>query len=92
MPIGIFADGDYPHEVCDLKPGDRVLLYTDGIVEASDSESSYFDVARVKESLEGSFSKSSQASLVALLSQVEEFSREAPPSDDRTALLISVTP
>lgn len=91
MPIGIFADGHYPHEVCDLKPGDRVLLYTDGIVEASDPENSFFDGGHVKESLKDSFSISSQASLSTLLSQVEEFTKGAPPSDDRTALLISLT-
>ncbi len=90
MPIGIFADGNYPHEVCELKPGDRVLLYTDGIVEASDPANSFFDVSRVAESLSCSFSKSSQASLSALLSEVEEFTKGAAPSDDRTALLISL--
>ncbi len=89
MPIGIFADGHYPPEVCELNPGDRVLLYTDGIVEASDPASAFFDVARVKESLDQSFSKNSQASLNTLLSEVEKFTEGAPPSDDRTALLIS---
>lgn len=91
MPLGIFADSQYLPEVCELKPGDRVLLYTDGIVEAGDPSGALFDVDRVKQALRRSFSGCSQPSLNALLAEVEEFTDGAPPSDDRTALLISRT-
>jgi len=91
MPLGIFPDSHYPPEVLELNPGDRVLLYTDGIIEASDPRDSFFDNVRVRESLYRSFSKNSQMSLNALLSELEEFTNGAPPSDDRTALLISRT-
>ncbi len=91
MPIGIFPDGRYHPETVQLKPGDRVLLYTDGIVEACDPDTLFFDISRVRESLGRSFSSNSQTSLNCLLSEVEEFTSGAPPSDDRTALLISRT-
>jgi serine phosphatase RsbU (regulator of sigma subunit) len=91
MPIGIFADGRYVPESAQLKPGDRVLLYTDGLIEASDPANSLFEVSRVRDSLACTFARGSQASLNALLGAVEEFTTGAAPSDDRTALLISRT-
>jgi len=91
MPIGIFADGRYVPESAQLKPGDRVLLYTDGLIEASDPANSLFEVSRVRDSLARTFARGSQASLNALLGAVEEFTTGAAPSDDRTALLISRT-
>jgi len=91
MPLGIFADGTYPQEVAELKPGDRILLYTDGIVEASDAADSFFEMVRVKESLRSSVLQNSNAALHVLLSEVEEFAKGLPPSDDRTAILVSIT-
>lgn len=91
MPIGIFPDSHFLPEVSELLPGDRVLLYTDGIVEACSPSDEFFDGVRVKESLGQSVARGSLASLDALLSEVEVFTQGAPPSDDRTALLISRT-
>jgi len=91
IPIGIFPDGRYTPATAPLQPGDRVLLYTDGIVEACDPAASFFDSSRVRESLSRSFSHNSLTSLNTLLSEVEEFTNGARPSDDRTALLISRT-
>jgi len=91
MPLGIFPDGRYTPETMRLEPGDRILLYTDGIVEACNLEAKFFELIRVTESLERSRASSSHASLDTLLAEVETFTDGAPPSDDRTALLISRT-
>lgn len=91
MPIGIFADSRYEPEQVELGLGDRILLYTDGIVEASDPAESLFDVVRVRESIVRSFSKNSRAALNDLLAEVEDFTIGAAPSDDRTALVVSRT-
>ena len=38
MPVCILADGiDYEEEIVGMNPGDRLILYTDGIVEETDS-------------------------------------------------------
>jgi len=39
MPLGIFDDANYSDESVDLSPGDRLLMYTDGVIEAFNADS-----------------------------------------------------
>ncbi len=38
MPLGIFEDAKYSDENVNLTPGDRLLMYTDGVIEAFNTE------------------------------------------------------
>ncbi|HPM62517.1 MAG TPA: PP2C family protein-serine/threonine phosphatase, partial [Methanoregulaceae archaeon] len=38
MPMGIFDDAEYSDESIQLHPGDRLLMYTDGVIEAFNSK------------------------------------------------------
>lgn len=45
--IGIFADATYEDATIALEPGDRVILYTDGITEARNALDEEFDESRL---------------------------------------------
>ena len=71
---------------------DRILLYTDGIIEATAADDSMFEFGRLKSSLEASLALSSRATVDRLLDDVTAFAGKETPSDDRTLILISRTP
>ncbi|TFH43531.1 MAG: response regulator, partial [Chrysiogenales bacterium] len=42
MPIGWAVEDEYPEVEADLDPGDRIILYTDGVIEARNDEDRMF--------------------------------------------------
>jgi serine phosphatase RsbU (regulator of sigma subunit) len=91
MPLGIFHDSTYSSQVRDFGSGDRLLLYTDGIIEANAADGSMFEIDGVRACLEGSQGLSSRETVDKLLEQVAAFSDNEALSDDRTVLLVSRT-
>ena len=51
-PVGLFPNPRYQEQVLDLKPGDRVYLSTDGIIEAENREGQEFGLARLIDALD----------------------------------------
>jgi serine phosphatase RsbU (regulator of sigma subunit)/anti-sigma regulatory factor (Ser/Thr protein kinase) len=49
MPLGLLAGMDYPEHEAVLAPGESVLLYTDGIVEAHNKAGAMFGFPRLRE-------------------------------------------
>ncbi len=45
--LGVFADGAYEQASIDLLPGDRLVMFTDGITEAADSNGQEFGEERL---------------------------------------------
>ena len=42
LPLGLFADATYPTVPVSFEPGDRLLLYTDGLSEARNRSGAWF--------------------------------------------------
>ncbi len=91
MPLGIFHDSAYASHSIGFHPGERFLLYTDGIVEAAAGDGSMFELEGLKSCLAGSKTLRSRPTIDHLLNEVAIFSGNETPSDDRTAVLISQT-
>lgn len=68
LPLDVFPDTEYSQFAIRMAPGDRLLVYTDGITEASNAEGERFGIARLKNVLE----KNVSAPLSALKSKVLE--------------------
>ena len=89
VPLGIFHDSSYTSQETPFGVGDRILLYTDGIIEATGADDTLFEVDRLKSSLGASRSLSSKATVDNLLNDVAAFAGKETPADDRTLILIS---
>lgn len=89
IPIGVFDDSHYTCQSIDFHEGDRLLLFTDGIAEASDPDGLMFEEGGIQKCLLETHSAPSRETLEVLLQRVDEFTRHSPPSDDRTAILIT---
>jgi sigma-B regulation protein RsbU (phosphoserine phosphatase) len=67
-------------------PGDRLLLYSDGVTEAMNAGSVEFGAARAAEILAAPANASPVAIRDAVLSALRLHTRECPPSDDVTLI------
>ena len=87
--LGVFPEWNYQESSVDLKSGDRLFLFTDGITEAENAQSEEFGVERVD-----AFSKAHAASSASelneqLLAQVSDFYGEQF-QDDATLVVLAV--
>ena len=72
------------HEVT-IAPGESLLFYSDGLVEAHNSRSEMFDTTRLKSSLEA---HTNGASLIdVLLSELKRFTGEGWEQEDDVTLV-----
>lgn len=51
LPLGVLPDPEYNSETFDLAPGDSVLLYTDGLVEAMDPQQRMYGMERLERAM-----------------------------------------
>jgi len=87
--FGVFPSWDYKDSSVNLKSGDRLLLFTDGITEAEDAQGEEFGVERVA-AVAKSHAASSAAELnKQLLAQVSDFCG-AQFQDDATLVVLAV--
>jgi sigma-B regulation protein RsbU (phosphoserine phosphatase) len=91
LPLGVLTQTEYFDVVVQLRPGDRVVLYTDGITEAMDPHRQIFGVDRLDKVIEHTCGQSSECVIQAILSAVDEFTEGAKATDDRTLLVANVS-
>lgn len=89
LMLGLFPDAAYSAVEIPLSAGDRVLLYTDGILEAINAAREEFGKLRLKKLFEAS-SKSGAQFADALLLELRTWSSagHARPQDDDITLLV----
>jgi serine phosphatase RsbU (regulator of sigma subunit) len=89
IPLGIFEDHPYGETRHTLKPGDSVLLYTDGVTEAMDRDGKMFGAERLKQVLAEGGSRP-DGILAAINRAVAEHTAGHPQSDDLAMVCLSV--
>ena len=72
--LGIFKEWDCEIGECQLRTGDTLALYTDGITESYNSADEQFGEQRLIEALQRHRGSSSQAALASIVDEVQRFS------------------
>ncbi len=85
LPVGLLRDATYESDRCHLKPGDRLVLVTDGVTEAENARGDFFEDSR----LETVAAKSE--SLDDIFSAIANFCGGTPLSDDCTVVELLYT-
>jgi serine phosphatase RsbU (regulator of sigma subunit) len=89
--LGILENADYEEDHVVLRPGDRVVLYTDGISEAANSSGEQFGEQRLCEVVHAMpRDLSARALAERLLVALREFLGDVEPQDDMTLLVVRV--
>jgi len=91
FPLGILEDVNYEETKLDLEAGDKVVFYTDGIVEAMNAKEEMYGFDRLLEVVKGSPSETAESLLNDILESVRAFAGEAEQHDDLTVMVVSVT-
>jgi phosphoserine phosphatase RsbU/P len=88
VPFGMFCSTDFP--VCELTlaPGDKLLLYTDGLTEVFNAAGEEFGIPRVRSLATRLGCTEPQALLNACLDEVHSFAASSTPPDDLTLLVL----
>ncbi len=89
--LGPLAEATYERGFVRLAPGDMVVLYTDGMIEATPPEGSSeeFGIERLVEIARKSAGKSSKEIGEAMMKAVETYRGEGEAQDDRTVVVVT---
>jgi sigma-B regulation protein RsbU (phosphoserine phosphatase) len=89
LPLGIDETEEYHDARVTLEPGDRLVLYTDGITEARDPQGDMFGESRLDRAA-ACCTPDAPATLRAILDHLDEFRAGRPLNDDHTLLVAHV--
>jgi sigma-B regulation protein RsbU (phosphoserine phosphatase) len=90
FPLGILGDANYADTRVPLKTGDKIVFYTDGIVEAMNGQKEVFGFDRLIEVVQAAHEKSAEGMLNAILESVGAYVGSAPQHDDLTVIVLGV--
>jgi len=88
--VGIFEHCAYEQETVQMRPGDVLLAYTDGLTEALDMRGEEFGEAKVREALAETSSMSVDEMRDEIVRRVREWCADAPQHDDLTFVVMKV--
>lgn len=93
MPLGMMPGMHYNEQEIVLEPGETILFYSDGLVEAHNTKRDMFGFPRLKALLQAHHKQNEAPSLIDfLLTQLKEFTgTELEQEDDVTLLTIQRT-
>jgi sigma-B regulation protein RsbU (phosphoserine phosphatase) len=89
--LGRLRRAAYPEVAVPLEPGDRILLFTDGIPEALSPGGEMFGEERLREVLAGSASQSAEATAEALVARVAAWTGRTAFDDDLTLVVAGIS-
>jgi sigma-B regulation protein RsbU (phosphoserine phosphatase) len=86
--LGAIEGLGYRGSVVRLEPGDALVLYTDGVVEARSASEEEFQSSRLEAYLAGCRAAPADDIVQGLLARLEDFAGDAPQYDDVTILAL----
>ena len=88
VPVGLFCESEYELSSINLLKGDSLILYTDGLTEASINEIEYGE-ERLKQLLEKSIGLHAKSLLNSIINDQKSFIKDSPLFDDVTVSVIT---
>jgi phosphoserine phosphatase RsbU/P len=90
--IGVMPDPDFADQRVQLEPGDKVLLFTDGVPECRNTRDQELGTGPVQTFLQHEGHRSASELLRALEDELAHFRGDRPFDDDVTVIIIEAVP
>jgi len=90
LPLGVAEDADYVSASMNLLSGDRLVLFTDGIIEAMNEDDQQFGPQRLDYVLNHSCRTGADDLRIGILKALDSHTRGLPAADDRTLVVATV--
>jgi sigma-B regulation protein RsbU (phosphoserine phosphatase) len=88
LPVGLFPRTSYDEYAIEVRPGEAVLLTTDGVLEAQNPAGDEFGSERLVEVCAGLHGRPADGVLESVFEAVDGFTRGAAQHDDMTAAVL----
>ncbi len=90
FPVGLVETAEYSTASANLDPGDRLVVYTDGITEATEREDAdeEFGTERLAEACRQNLEAAVEDLADTIEATLEEFTGGKPAEDDRTLVIV----
>jgi phosphoserine phosphatase RsbU/P len=92
LPLGMLDMGQYEVRKLQLDPGDKIVIYSDGLSEAENGDGEFFDKKGLQEAVKAYASLGCAEMLKELTRTVEEFTEDGVMSDDITIVVLEYKP
>ena len=89
FPLGVKRREPFRELTVQFQPGDRLVLYSDGLIEAVDDRGEPFGFDRFERVLENAAKQSAEEIKRAVLQSVKKFTNNRPPEDDQTLVVFT---
>lgn len=89
QPLGFDPESVYHNVPVEFRPGDRLVMYTDGIVECYNSEQKQWGARNFEKSIQKNMELDPTEFRDTIMKDMESYRRETPLADDATLVVIS---
>lgn len=90
--VGMIETAQYSSRTVTLAPGDVVLLYTDGVTEATDEAGEEYGIEQLTDLLERSETRLASDLMAEVIGEVREFATRGRMDDDTTVVVVRRLP
>jgi hypothetical protein len=89
FPLGVKRREPFGEHTVDFDSGDRLILYSDGLIEAIDDDGDPYGFERFEKTILGCGHMHAEDIKKTLLNSIRKFTRNRPPEDDQTLVVVS---
>jgi sigma-B regulation protein RsbU (phosphoserine phosphatase) len=90
--LGLLDEASYGSATVDLKPGDGLVLYTDGVTEAESATDEFFTESRLQQLIETNKRCSVEQLAAAVTGNINTFTQGRDQADDITLMVVKFRP
>ena len=90
FPLGLFPNADYEEFTLSTRPGDLIVFFSDGIVDAVNATGDMFGDARLSAVLQEQSHATATSTVEAILKAVSDFQSGVDHFDDETVVVLRV--